>query len=61
MRDATLDWNAATADAASVARSRGRGRTSQVTVGGVDGRSDSTLLVGIDEIRESPNLELGKS
>lgn len=60
MRDATLDRNAATADAAPVARRRGRGRTSQVAVGSVDRRSDRTFRVGIDKIRESPNLEFGE-
>jgi len=48
MRDATLEWDAATADTASVTRRRGRGRTSQVTVGGIDRRSDRTLRVGIN-------------
>jgi hypothetical protein len=61
MRDATLDWNAATADAAPVTRGRGCGRTSQVAVGGVDGRSECTLRVGIDEIGEPSDLELSES
>jgi hypothetical protein len=60
MRDATLDRNAATADTTPVARRRARRRTSQVAVGSVDRRSDRTLRVGIDEIRESSNLELGE-
>jgi len=61
MRDATLDWNAATTDTASVAGRRGCGRASQVTVGGVDGRSDRMLRVSIDKVRETPDLELGES
>ena len=61
MGDMTFDWNTAATDAAPVARGRGCGRASQVTVGGVDGRSNCTLRVGIDEIRESSDLELGES
>ena len=61
MGDATLDWNATTADTAPVTGGRGCGRTSKVTVGGVDRRRDCTLRVGIDKIGEPPDLELGKS
>jgi len=61
MGDMAFDRNTAATDAASVARRRSCGRASQVTVGGVDGRSNCTLRVGINEIRESPNLELGES
>ena len=61
MGDAAFDWNTATTDAASVARRRGCGRASQVTVGGVDGRSNGTLRVGIDEIGKSSDLELSES
>ena len=61
MRDATLYWNAATAHAAPVTRGRGCGRTSEVTVRSVDGRSDCALRVGIDEVGEPSDLELGES
>lgn len=60
MGDATLNWNAATADAAPITRGRGRGRTPKVAVGGVDGRSDCTLWVCIDEIGEPSDLEFGE-
>ena len=59
--DASLDWNAATADTAPVTRGRSCGRTSEVAVGGVDGGSDCALRVGINEIRESSDLKLGES
>ena len=59
--DAAFDWNATTADAASVTRRRSCGGTSQVAVGGVDGRSDCTLWIGINKIGESPDLELSES
>jgi len=60
MGDATLDWNAATADAAPVTRGRSCGGTSEVAVRGVDGRSDCAFWVGIDEIGEPSDLELGE-
>ena len=60
MRNMTLGWDAAAADATSVTRSRGCRRASQVAIGGVDGRSDCALRVGVDEIRESSDLELGE-
>ena len=56
----TFDWDAATADAAPVTRGRSCGRTPKVAVGGVDGRSDCALRVGIDEIGEPPDLELSE-
>jgi len=61
MGDVAFDWNTAATDAASVARGRGRGRASQVAVGGVDGRSNCALRVGIDEIGESSDLEFSES
>lgn len=60
MRDATFDWNAATADTAPVTRGRGCGRTSEVAVGGVDGRSDCMLRVGFHEIGEPSDLKFSE-
>jgi hypothetical protein len=60
MRNATLDWDAAATDATLVTRRGGCGGASQVAVGGVYGRSDRTLRVGVNKIRESSDLELGE-